>query len=202
MFKRLGTVGAFLGLAALVGGLAVQPAHAQVRAARDAMTLQAADVPAGYTARTLPLRMRDAQGSINVFVDGTRTDGPWFIESAVILDTQFLASPTETQDFVTSFSDSFAENSHLTFAGWQETAPAAVGERSRMYSFRYQANEDSGVAGSDLAEGDGAMVVFERGGHFAILLVLTADGNAEASARQYAGIADGRMLASTAAPRA
>ena len=93
MFKKLGTVGAFLGLAALVGGLAVLPAHAQVRAARDVMTLQAADVPAGYTERTLPLRMRDAQGSVNMFVDGTRTDAPWFIQSAVILDTQFLASP-------------------------------------------------------------------------------------------------------------
>jgi hypothetical protein len=202
MFTKLGTVSAFLGLAALVGGFAVQPAHAQVRAARDVMTLQADDVPAGYTAHTVPLRMRDAQGSINVFVDGTRTDGPWFIESAVILDTQFLASPTETQDFVTGFSDSFAESSHLTFAEWQEIAPAAVGERSRMYGFRYQANEDAGVAGSDLAEGDGAIVVFERGGHLALLVILAADGNAEASARQYAGIADGRMLASTAAPRA
>ena len=202
MFKKLGTVGAFLGLAALVGGLAVQPAHAQVRAARDLMTLQAADVPAGYTEHTVPLRMRDAQGSINVFVDSTRTDAPWFIESAVILDTQFLASPSDTQDFVTGFSESFAESSKLTFNGWQETAPAAVGERSRTYSFRYQANEDAGIAGSDLADGAGAMVVFERGGHLAIILVLTADGNAEASARQYAGIADGRMLASATAPRA
>src|SRR4051794_5151626 len=188
MFRKLGTVGAFLGLAALVGGLAVQPAHAQVRAARDVMTLQATDVPAGYTERTLPLRMRDAQGSINVFVDGTRTDAPWFIESAVILDTQFLASPSDTQDFVTGFSDSFAESSNLTFAAWREIEPSAVGERARMYSFRYQANEDAGIAGSDLADGAGAMVVFERGGHLAILLVLTADGNAEASARQYAGI--------------
>jgi hypothetical protein len=202
MFKKLGTVSAFLGLAALVGGLVVQPAHAQVRAARDVMTLQAEDVPAGYTAHTVPLRMRDAQGSINVFVDGTRTDGPWFIESAVILDTQFLASPTDTQDFVTGFSESFAESANLTFAGWQESDPGAVGERARMYSFRYEANESAGIAGSDLAEGDGAMVVFERGGHFAIVLILTADGTAQASARQYAGIADGRMLASTAAPRA
>jgi hypothetical protein len=202
MLKKLGTVGAFLGLAALVGGLAVQPAHAQVRAARDVMTLQAADMPAGYTERTVPLRLRDAQGSVNVFVDGTRTDAPWFIESAVILDTQFLASPSDTEDFVSGFSQSFAENSKLTFTGWQETAPAAVGERARMYSFSYQANEDAGVAGSDLAEGDGALVVFERAGHLALVLVLTADGNAEASARQYAGIADGRMLASATAPRA
>src|SRR5437764_417632 len=83
----------------------------------------------------------------------------WFIQSAVILDTQFLASPSDTEDFVSGFSQSFAENSKLTFTGWQETAPAAVGERARMYSFSYQANEDAGVAGSDLAEGDGALVV-------------------------------------------
>ena len=202
MFTKLGTLGAFLGLAALIGGLTVQPAQAQVRAARDFMTLQADDLPAGYAERTIPLRARDAQGSINLFVDGTRTEGAWFIESAVILDSQILASPTETQDFVTGLSDSFAESSNLTFEGWQETAPAAVGERSRMYSFRYQANEDASIAGSDLAEGDGAMVVFERGGHLAIVLILTVDGTAEANARQYAGIADGRMLASAAAPRA
>jgi hypothetical protein len=202
MFRKLGTIGAILGLAALVGGLAVQPAHAQVRAARDVMTLQASDLPAGYTEHTIPLRARDAQGAINLFVDGSRTEGAWFIESAVILDTQILASPTDTQDFVTGLSDSFAESSQLSFADWQETAPAAVGERSRMYSFRYQANEDSSIADSDLAEGDGAMVVFERGGHLAIVMILTTDDTAEANARQYAGIADGRMLANPTAPRA
>ena len=46
MFSKLGTVGAFLGLAALVGGLTVQPAHAQVRAARDVMTLQGSPLKA------------------------------------------------------------------------------------------------------------------------------------------------------------
>ncbi len=86
----------------------------------------------------------------------------------------------------------------LVVGDWAPAAVTGVGDQAAAYSFRFRVRQLEGDAYQRLdapfpAEGDGAYVIFTRGGVTAVLMVFNTDGRSVDDLRQYAPIADARI---------
>jgi hypothetical protein len=193
MLKIRTILGAWLGLAAMVGSLALPAAPALAQAtrghvARPDLALGLEDLPAGYEeVASLGLTIGDTALEDRALRRLGAGVGPWLVWSG----TFHSANPV-TVERIARWHDQVATvwgrayGADVVFKDWAELDPVDVGDHAIMYEFRYE------VADTDI-RGEGALVVFSRGDLVTFLGTLQSDARTTVDLRQYARLLDARV---------